>query len=78
MSTVLLHVTGPVKIDHLRAKIVDSFVFARFIITINNYLYYCNKIFITTGKFNGLSSAGYGNGILHVEWKILHSQNIIR
>ena len=38
---------------------------------LNNYLYYCNKIFITTAAFNGLSSAAYGNGIANSERKIL-------
>ena len=37
----------------------------------NNYLYYHNKILITTGEFNGLSSALYRNGILHSEREIL-------
>ena len=37
----------------------------------HNYLYYHNNIFTTTAAFNGLSSAVYGNGILHSEWKIL-------
>ena len=37
----------------------------------NSYLYYCNKLFITTAEFNGLSSAIYGNGIVYFERKIL-------
>ena len=36
-----------------------------------NYWYNCNKTFITTAEFNGLSSAAYRNGILHSERKIL-------
>ena len=36
-----------------------------------NYLYYHNKIFGTTTESNGLSSATYGNGILHSEQKIV-------
>ena len=43
----------------------------------NNYLYYCNKIFITTAEFDGFSVAAYGTGILHSEWKIT-SKNITR
>ena len=38
---------------------------------LNKYLYYCNKIFITTAEFNGLSYAAYRNGIAHSERKIL-------
>ena len=38
---------------------------------LNNYLYYHNKIFITTIEFNRLSSAAYRNRILHSDWKIL-------
>ena len=38
---------------------------------LNNYLYYCNIIFITTAEFNGLSSAAYKNGIVHSERKML-------
>ena len=37
----------------------------------SNYLYNYNQIFITTAEFNGLSSAAYGNGIVHLEQKIL-------
>ena len=37
----------------------------------HKFLYYHNKIFITTAEFNGLSSAVYRNGILHYKWKIL-------
>ena len=36
-----------------------------------NYLYYQNKISITTAEFNGLSSEIHGNGIPHSEVKIL-------
>ena len=35
------------------------------------YTSYYNKIFVTTAEFNGLSSAAYGNGIVHSERKIL-------
>ena len=38
---------------------------------ITTYLYYWNKIFITTAEFNKLSSAAYRIGIVHSERKIL-------
>ena len=61
--------TGPAKIDHVRTKKLP--IFSVFAVSYLNYLYYCNKIFITTAEFNGLSSAAYGNGIAHSEQKIL-------
>ena len=63
-----IYVTGPTKIDYLSQKIAN-FLFD--LLQLNGYLYYHNKIFITTAKFNGLSSAAYGNGLLYSEWKIL-------
>ena len=69
LSVLLIYVTKPTKIDHLSTKIADSFIFA--LSQFNNYLYYSNNIFITTAKFNGLSSPDYRNGILHSEWKLL-------
>ena len=42
-----------------------------FIITYSNYLYYRNKILITTAEFNGFSSTAYGNRTLHSERKLL-------
>ena len=61
--------TRPVNIDHLSTKIA-VFSCILYLNLIATYLYYCNKIFITTAEFNRLSSAAYGNGILHYEWKI--------
>ena len=43
----------------------------------HKYLYYHNKIFITTAEFNELSSAVYRNGILHYKWKILAKYNLV-
>ena len=57
----------PAKINHLSAKKSLIFCFS----LISTYLYYHNKIFITTAEFNGLSSATCRNEILHSEWKIL-------
>ena len=57
-------VTWPAIIDHVNGK--KSLMFSVFAV-INNYLHYCNKIFITTAEFNGLSSTVYGNGITHSE-----------
>ena len=34
---------------------------------LNNFSYYCNKIFNITAEFNRLSFAAYGNGIAHSE-----------
>ena len=66
----LQYVTGPAKIDHVSTK--KLLIFSVFAVSyLNNYLYYCNKIFITTAKFNGLSSAAYVNGIANSERKIL-------
>ena len=63
------YVTRPAKIDHVSAKN------RRFLACLLNHnlitLYNCNKIFITTAEFNGLSSAAYRNGIVHSEQKIL-------
>ena len=53
------------KVDHQSAKNCRFYVFAPSGIT------YCNKIFISTTEFNGLSHAAYGNRIPHSEWKIL-------
>ena len=53
--------------EHKKSPIFSVFVAS----SLNNYLYYCNKIFITTAEFNGLSSATYGNEIVHLEQKIL-------
>ena len=67
---MLIYVTGPAKIDHVSTKKLPIFsVFA--VSYLNNYVYYCNKIFISTAEFNGLSSPAYGNGIAHSEQKIL-------
>ena len=63
-----IYVTRPAKIDHVSIKNAD---FYRVCCIITYYLYYCNKIFITTAEFKGLSSATYGNGIAHSERKIL-------
>ena len=49
---VVLIVTGSAIIDHLSTKKLPSWLY-------HNYLYYRNKIFITTTEFNGLSSAAY-------------------
>ena len=59
-----IYVTGPTKINHLSTKNCQSFLSLLLI-----YLYYCNKLFSTirTSEFHGLSSAAYGNGILHSE-----------
>ena len=64
------NVTGPAKIDHVSTK-NHRFLVCLLYHNLKNYLYYYNKIFITTAEFNGLSSAGYGNGIVHSERKIL-------
>ena len=63
------NVTGPAKTDHLSAKDCHFFAFA--LSLLNNYLYHCNKISITTAKFNGIPSAACGNRILHSEQKIV-------
>ena len=56
------YVSGPAKIDHVSTKN------CRFLACLlNNYLYYYNKIFITTAEFKGLSFAAYGNGLVHSE-----------
>ena len=47
------------------------FVFAPSYCNLITYLYYHDKIFTTTAELNGLSSAVYGNEILHWEQKIL-------
>ena len=61
--------TGPARIDHVSTKKLSIFsVFA--VSYLNNNLYYCNEIFITTAEFNGLSFAVYRNGIVHSERKI--------
>ena len=45
-------VTWPAIIDHVSAK--KSLMFCVFAVSyLNNYLHYCNKIFITTAEFNG-------------------------
>ena len=60
------------EINHLSTKIaVLLSLFYHHSITI--YVYYQNKIFITTAEFNGLSSVAYENEILHFEWKILEN-----
>ena len=62
----MIFVTEPAKIDHVSTK--KSLIFGVFAVSkLNNYLYYCNKIFITTGELNGLSSATYRNGIVYSE-----------
>ena len=61
------YVTGPARIDHVSTKklpILECLLY-------HNFLYYCNRIFITTAEFNGLSFATYGNGIAYSEQKIL-------
>ena len=63
-----IYVTGPVKIDHLSIK---NHRFLACLLYHNLTIYYCSKIFITTAEFNMLSSAAYGNGIVHSERKIL-------
>ena len=61
-SYTITYVTGPAKINHLNAKLTKFLSWLR-----HNYLYYSNKIFITTA---GLSSAAYRNGTLHSDRKI--------
>ena len=73
MVLIYTYVTRPAKVDHLSTKIADSFIFA-----LSQFNNYSNNIFITTAKFNGLSSPGYRNGILHFEWKILAEIRITR
>ena len=46
-------------------------IFCIYFIITNNYIYYHNKIYITTVEFNMLSSSAYRNEILHSEQKIL-------
>ena len=64
-------VIGPVKIDHVSTKNHRFLVCLLYHNLITIYVYYCNKIFITTAVFHGLSSAAYGNGIVRSERKIL-------
>ena len=66
-------VTGPVKVNHLSAKI------ANFCLCINNYLCHHNKIFITTAVGFLLQLTELGYYILHKDinenmtWCNLHS-----
>ena len=66
-----VYVTGPAKIGHLSTKFCQFLVCLLYHNLIANYLYYCNKMFIIIVEFNGLSSAAYGNEIVHSEQKIL-------
>ena len=52
--------------EHKKSPIFVVFALSQ----LNNYLYYRNKIFIATAKFNGLTSAAYRNGMLRSEQKI--------
>ena len=45
--------------------------YVNFLSLLYHYLHYHHKIFITTAEFDGLSSAAYGDGILHSKWKTL-------
>ena len=53
--------------EHKKLPIFSMFAVSK----LNNCLNHCNKIFIVTVNFNGLSSVAYGNGIVHSEQKIL-------
>ena len=53
--------------EHKRLSIFSVFAAS----LVNNYLYYCNKIFNTTAEFKRLSSAAYVNEIVHSKQKIL-------
>ena len=63
------YVTGPAIINHVSTK--SPFFSLLYHNLTTTYLDYHNKVFITTAEFNGLSSAAYGNGIVHFKLKIL-------
>ena len=64
-----IFVTRPAKINHLSGN--NCHFLSLLYHNLANYLNYCNKVFITTAKFSGLSSAAYGNGMLHSDRKIV-------
>ena len=68
--SLYLYVTGPTKIDHLSTKNCQFLACLLYHTLITIYTT-ATKIYITTADFIGLSSAAYGNGIVHSKQKIL-------
>ena len=64
------------KNDHLECKTTANFLSLLYHNLITIYIFYHNKIFITTADLNGLTYAAYENEILHSKWKILAKSEV--